>query len=79
MPKIDNILQQQPQEIANKVMEALDRREKLKNVGKTVYSGDLSWKKVTSESEHHKLAKYQPNQPTLASLTQNHSKKLDII
>jgi hypothetical protein len=79
MPKIDSILRQQPKEIAKQVMDALDRRERLELVAKSAYSGDLSWKKVSSGSEHHKLAKYQDNQPTLSSLTLNHSKKLNII
>ena len=79
MPKIDSILRQQPKVIAKQVMDALDRRERLKKVSKSLYNGDLGWKKVSSASEHHKLAKYQDNQPSLSSLTLNHSKKLNII
>lgn len=79
MPKIDKILQQQPKVVAREVLSALDRRERLQKLSKSAYNGDLSWKKVTSESDHHKLANYSANEPTLASLVINPSKKLNII
>lgn len=79
MPKIDRILRQQPQQIAKLVTSALDRRETLKRVNKPAYDGDLSWKKVDSGLERETVAKYQPNQPTLSSLSVSPSKKLNII
>jgi hypothetical protein len=79
MPKIDKFLQQQPREVARQVISELDRRERLQKAAKSVYDGSLSWKKVSGESEHHKLAKYQDNQPGLSSLVANPNRKLNII
>jgi len=79
MPKIDNILRNQPKEIARQVMRTIDRREHLQKINKPVYDGDLSWKKVSDGGEYNYQAKYQPNQPTLSSLVANPSKKLNVI
>lgn len=61
------------------MIRALDRRDALKRVGKAVYDGDLSWKKVDSGLERDTVAKYQSNQPSLSSLVANPAKKLNII